>query len=722
MRRVWRATDFFEILVQHRRLVLGGLAAVILLFYANPWVQGLRPFWALEMALYDWQLQVRGPRPVPPEVVILGVYASSRNVMEVGGYSPDDSALHPAIPLMQPHWPWDRRFHALLLERLVELGARVVVFDFVFSGSQGEGDWDFAEALEAHQDKVVIGAMFQRELTLNLEETARYLEPFDDLLPLEPDPIIGHVNQVPDADGVIRRAAHGLSLMREMNPGHPVAEQLEPDVFSLAYRARAHLGSFDDTQRDWGQLQLVNYYGPEESFQSIPVENVFLEDRLALYRGDEQWSFFRNKVVFFGPYDELAFKDVHRTPFGSMMGVEVQATLLANLLDGSTLVEVPRWAITLGTGLLLAALAVGLWSQPHIGIKLLLGGGTLVVLFLVSQWLLSSYGVVLSAGLPLLALGTLGLGDLAISFAIEQYERARVRGVLNRYVSENVAEMVLKDRRSFEERLRGETRVVTIFFSDIRGFTTLSEKAISDPTAFVTTLNEYFSEMVDLVQASKGTVSKFIGDAVMAVWGDVISGGVAADALGSVRCSLGMIKALEKLNERWLATGRLSEPLAIGIGLNSGVAVVGDIGHRRRMEFTVLGDAVNLAARLEGATKYVHQNILVGESIYEATKGEILYRRIDRLRVKGKSVPLAVYTPLAELPAPAPPWLETYHRALDAYEHRNFVEAAAGFAEAASLRGPAGDPLCEEYRHRCAAFLAEPPPADWDGAYTLSSK
>ena len=286
------------------------------------------------------------------------------------------------------------------------------------------------------------------------------------------------------------------------------------------------------------------------------------------------------------------------------------------------------------------------------------------------------------------------------------------------YVSKNVAKTILDDRRSFVEALKGRKQPVTVLFSDIRGFTTMTEKADADK--LVAQLNEYFADMVGSVLKNQGTLQKFIGDAIMAVWGDTHTHGNAADARGAVRTALQMRGALTKLNGGWKENSDRIH-LSIGVGVNHGEVIVGNIGHPQRMEFTVLGDGVNLAARLESATKQFHTDILVGEDAEKLTREHFVYRTVDLMTVKGKTKPVEVFGLLSDRSVPPPAWLETYHVAVKLYRRREFKEAANRFKFMQQQIG-GEDFLCEMYRSRCAAYELSPPPPDWDGSFTLSEK
>lgn len=223
---------------------------------------------------------------------------------------------------------------------------------------------------------------------------------------------------------------------------------------------------------------------------------------------------------------------------------------------------------------------------------------------------------------------------IAFQFLLEQLERLRTRSLLERYVSKNVAKTILEDQRSFIESLSGRKQSVTVLFSDIRGFTSMTES--SDAAKLVAQLNEYFLEMVGVVLKENGTLQKFIGDAIMSAWGDTHSEGLAEDARRAVSAALQMRAALVRLNEKWTSQPDRTK-LKIGIGVNHGDIIVGNIGHPQRMEFTVLGDGVNLAARLESATKQFHTDILVGEETEKLTREFFVYRNVGAIAFKGKN-------------------------------------------------------------------------------------
>jgi adenylate cyclase len=326
--------------------------------------------------------------------------------------------------------------------------------------------------------------------------------------------------------------------------------------------------------------------------------------------------------------------------------------------------------------------------------------------------------VVPVTGAAIILVGCGAFGTL-YDFVLVQYERQRMLGMFESMVSPGVAGLMLSHRGDFEQRLGGQRKEVVVLFSDIRGFTSWSEHVGAD--ALVAQLNEYLSAMVGVIQEEGGTLQKYIGDALMAAWGDVRDLAPANGAEHAVRAALRMKRELEKLNASWLGkTGR--KQLSFGIGINHGEGVVGQIGHPRRQEFTVMGDPVNLAARIESATKQYHHAILVGESVYDMTKEIVLYRLVDKIRALGKTRATCVYTPLGEIAGGIPPpGLPIYEAAVEKYFARDFVAAAELFRTANAQMGGA-DFLCQNFLERCEFYRQVPPPPDWDGSWALTEK
>ncbi len=302
-------------------------------------------------------------------------------------------------------------------------------------------------------------------------------------------------------------------------------------------------------------------------------------------------------------------------------------------------------------------------------------------------------------------------------------EKLRTRRTLERYVSKNLVKEILDNPDSYYHSMLGSRKPVTVLFSDLVGFTRLSEKAV--PVELVKQLNEYLSGMVGHVFENGGTLDKFIGDAIMAVWGNVKSQGVAQDARAAVRTALGMRDALNKLNGRWKSEGRM--PLGFGVGINHGEAIIGNIGSyepHERLDPTVIGDSVNLASRLEGLTRTYGVDILLGASVAELVSDEFHLRSVARVQVKGKTLPVDVFTLVGPRGDGANPalleQLKCYEEGVAQFRDRKFPEAKASFSR--FLGAVPDDFLAKMYLEHAIEYEKEPPPADWNAVEVFKKK
>ncbi|ORC35929.1 adenylate/guanylate cyclase domain-containing protein [Marispirochaeta aestuarii] len=299
----------------------------------------------------------------------------------------------------------------------------------------------------------------------------------------------------------------------------------------------------------------------------------------------------------------------------------------------------------------------------------------------------------------------------AYEMVLAKNRETRIRHIFQKYVPNNVIEQF---EEAPESMLKGDNRVMAVLFSDIRSFTTISENM--SPDVLVESLNGYFEKMVDVVLAKNGIVDKYIGDAIMAFFGAPVKGD--NDALLSVEAGLGMLSSLEVFNRRQRSLGM--PPFRIGIGINYGVVTVGNIGSEKKMDYTVIGDMVNLASRLEGLTKIYHEPIIVSESVQQRVASSYPCRLIDRVIVKGKSSAVRIYTVRESLSEKEKEAWEIYHAAMDLYIRRDFAEAGKRFERVLELL-PRDYPA-KMYRKRSEDFFRNPPPADWQGESVMTSK
>jgi adenylate cyclase len=664
-----------------------------------------RPLVDSQLAAEDFLQRFGQPAKVDPDLVFLAIDDAS---VRLDQFDKEEVAASPALQMMKQEWPWPRAVYAEILERLMDAGAKAVVIDVLFPVER-EGDEELRAALDKYRDRVVVGFNFglaeraagdKGSATETLQFPAASL--IDATAPL--DDRVAFVNFWPDLDEVIRHARYHITATKVFGDA-PVPDE---EVFdSLAAKALKKSGRADAVAGDPRRIRLA---GPMNTFRPRSVCDIFYE---------KKWnpSDYRGKIVVLGAEGNFV-KDQVLTPMGFIGGPELHLNAINAGLQGeflrSTSSKASLWFI-LGGGVV--ALMLCYWAR---GPLLRLG----LLAATCAGWVGAAVLAYGQAGLfiptvgPLVALASGGVGCLGWDFFLERRDRVRIRSILDRYVAKNVVDLVVAESDAFSAALKGQRRYVTTLFSDIRGFTTMTEEA--NPEELVAQLNEYFFAMVEGVLAEGGTLQDYIGDAIMAVWGDTRSLAREDSANHAVRTALLMTTALKDLNRHW-ATVPGRRQFEIGIGLNQGDVVVGSLGHPMRLRFAAVGDGINTAARLETATKHFGCGILVGETVESATRGRFHYRRVDRVRFKGKGVPIEVYTPLGEATSPVPPWLDEYEQAVTLYRDRQFAEAARMFqAVAAAIGGE--DSLCRMYLKRCERFAVEPPEPEWDGSYQMSEK
>jgi adenylate cyclase len=585
--------------------VLFGLLTLVV-----AWLQwaGFLPLERVELAIQDGLAHVGQRAPADPRIVFLAVDSASASLdrdadlAQLWDLEKASAEERRALDLMANHWPWSREVHGLVLDRLVNAGALAVAFDFTFPKPSPNDD-AFRAALDRHRDRVVVAGNLTEDSGLDLEGgLPSFNAPSPSLLPeTSPrDPRIGYDNFRMDPDGVIRRANYRWALEHGVWTGD--------EEHSIAARtlARAGLAGKIPADRDLHRMRLA---GPPGTFPARSIFEIFVPEFWE--RNYQGGAFFRGKIVIIGAAGNWQH-DEHRTPFELMPGAELHLNAMNAALHDAFVGEASRPAQAL---LVVIAAAVAAFARrglrrPVLRFACLLFGnaawlGIALALYNDANLFIPTFG-------PLLAFNLNGIGGLALDIVLERREKAHVRRTLERYVSRNVVQELIDSPDQFTRALGGDLRHVTILFSDIRGFTRAA--ATMDSRALVAQLNEYFAAMVECVFRYGGTLDKFIGDAVMAVWGNTQRPNPAADAANAVRCAQAMCTELEKLNAHWARQGR--PPFRIGIGLNSGDVVVGNIGSPHRMEFTVIGDAVNVAWRLQERTKH-GPTILLGESVAE---------------------------------------------------------------------------------------------------------
>jgi adenylate cyclase len=337
-----------------------------------------------------------------------------------------------------------------------------------------------------------------------------------------------------------------------------------------------------------------------------------------------------NKILMVGPFSKGIAEDEKTTPYGLMYGVEIHANALNTIIMDNFLTYVPVWVnllILLGMTLLTAFMVSRLptvWS-------LVLSVFMIIVFFFAVSLIFDLYHQIITLSAPILGVLLAFLSVIVYRVMTEEKDKRRIRDMFGKYVSPRVVDQILEN----PPELGGLDKDLTVFFSDIRGFTTLSESMT--PQELVNHLNLYLTAMTDIIMDYMGTLDKYVGDEIMCFWGAPIP--QADHAMLACKCALKQMEVLNELNESWPPEKRIN----IGIGLNSGIMTVGNMGSMGRMNYTLTGDNVNLGARLEGTNKQYKTNIIISEYTYGLVKDRVIARELDNIRVKGKNKPVLIY-------------------------------------------------------------------------------
>jgi adenylate cyclase len=695
---------------RHRLLVLASICffwtGVILLGHFFPGVPFISAPWRGEQSFEDLLRREGRKTPAPSDFVFLGI---DQSTLQLPPLTAEEIASNRAFQLItEKPFPWSREVWALLLDRLLAAGARLVIFDMLFN-PPNDGDPAFHAALDRYRDKVVVGANFDMQNPNKLQE----ITPNNTLIPPPQllDDRVGFVNFWADPiDGKIRAVTYRVT-------DRQLADLPSEEIYeSLSARALAKIGHANDVPQDF-RGHMIRFTSPD-AFAPRPLYEVF--DPKFWHANYADGTFFKDKIVMVGSSAQVEHDTVVTPMSPYTLGPALHLQAMAAAMNHQFLRATPANA---GLGLVGAAglaawLLVAFLRRP----LLCLGAVVLITASYLGAARLCYDGTgLLLLTVPVLsALVFSGSFSLGFEYALERLEKLRTRRTLERYVSKNLVKEILENPDSYYSTLRGVRVPATILFSDLIGFTTLSEKA--DPEALVSQLNEYLSRMTSVVFRNGGTLDKFIGDAIMAVWGNVRSFGMAQDTKDCVRAALAMRRELRQLNQRWREEGRMG--LGMGIGINQGEVIVGNIGSHERMDPTVIGDSVNLASRLEGLTRIYGVDILVGASAAELARDEVHIRSVARVQVKGKSKPVDIFTFVGARDDEVDPeflkWLDTYEEGLEKFRTRDFTDAKILFSR--FLEFYPDDLLAKMYLDRALEYEQTPPDEAWAAVEVFEKK
>jgi adenylate cyclase len=733
-----------------------GVATALILPLAS---YDIAPLRILETASLDLRFRVRGSEAPGSEVAV--VLVDDRSLAALG------------------RWPLSRRLFASAIKNLDRAGAKVIVFDLLFAEPEqpvssemqktarqaadrlsapedaplraeldrlaaDDPDADLAAAIRT-SGKVLLPLAFsfsgkeEQEPPDYLSDQAyQQLDPSpaEPVFPLEPrsavtpiDPLskaaagLGHVNISFDRDGAPRYDYLALPFNADFMPSMPVrAAAAYLDVswqdVGLALGDRVRIGALT-VPTDRAMRLVVNYRGPRGTIPTYSfidlVEGRLAADKLA------------GRIVLIGA-SFIGISDTNPAPFDStpMPGTERMANIIDQLLAHDFILESPPpWPLlTIGAVMLLAVLTGVATALAPSRVEAL-AGATPLVIWSGGAQIAFNHGLWLPLVNPLIALAAASLSVLLFRYGFVDQQRRRIQVAFRHYLAPDLVNRLAANPQQL--RLGGETRTISVMFSDIRGFTSISEAFKSNPEGLSRLINRGFlTPMTNLIMARHGTIDKYMGDCIMAVWNAPLDDhDHADDACGA---ALAMQRELERINTELeveaKAEGQDPHPIHIGVGINTGECVVGNMGSDERFAYTAMGDAVNLASRLEGQSKTYHVPIILGETTRQAAPSWAAIE-LDLIAVKGKQDAVRIYGLLGDdklaQSAEFVGHLAVHQRLLDRYRAQDWAGARGALEECRRY----GDELAgfyDLYAERIALFEANPPGADWRGVFVAETK
>ncbi len=608
---------------------------------------------------------------------------------------------------------WSRSSYAQVVNNLKKYGARLIVFDMSFvSNKDEEGDRKFIESIEA-AGNVIMNKNFSNSYVETNEfytnEEIPLMTDLDSALGKELVTVVTFL----DEDDVLRKYIPG------------VTEKLSGTRYSsLAFAVAGKMGfDMEKVPLEKGMM-IINYFSeplhPDFAYPYVSFVNVFA-DRYGK-DGQDPYELFKDKIVLIGPTSEF-YDDYFLTPAGSgqkMPGVEVHANAIQTILEGKFLRnESAAEKIIVLLLLCMAGAFVFMFTKIRWSLLFL---AVMAGSYTAASPLMFARGVILDLIHPYLALAVTFIGVFMYRYLTEFKEKNALKNAFSKYVSPDVVEKISEQPEGL--KLGGVNKEVSVLFTDIEGFTSISENL--KPESLVALLNEYFSFMSEVIMQNGGTLDKFEGDAIMAFFGAPLDQPDHAERACST--ALAMRQKLVELNAKWandppLPGGEKKPQIDFRCGVNSGNVIVGNMGSENRFDYTVMGDTVNLASRLEGANKKYETRILASEFTRAAVNENFATREIDLIKVVGKKQTVRVYEilgPADGVTEEGKRLLTMYNEGLDLYRKRDFALALDKFA--AILKDFPDDGPSKIYRQRCEVLKDFPPPKEWDGIFEMKTK
>ncbi|MDO9138750.1 MAG: adenylate/guanylate cyclase domain-containing protein [Methylobacter sp.] len=631
-------------------------------------------------------------------------------------------------------WPWPREVYAPVIRFMQRAGAKIIAFDVLYTEASIYGvddDQVFADAMAGN--KVVLPVFLGEQArqttrwpdkltpaSVRIEGLEHWQQQTDKggvnkthaTFPLQrlanAATLLAHVDEAPDADGVFRRASLFRVFDQKIIPSMGLAALLlDRQDLALSFDGALHYQDTIIPIDNQGQL-ILKFRGDSGTHQAFSAAAI-IQSELNLQAGEPSTidpALFKNKYVFFG-FSAPGLKDLRPTPVsGDYPGVEVHATVLDNLLAGDAIKTYPPW-LAFAIALILACSASYLLvhSKRMLSLALVFVVFTPLSLLIgfVAYWQSYDWPVLFVQAAVVLAL----VNSVILKYLTEGREKRAIQTMFQRYLSKDYIEILKKNPQLL--RLGGETRELSIFFSDIQGFTTISEKLT--PEQLVHFLNSYLTDMTDIITDEGGTLDKYEGDAIIA-----FTNAPLPQDDHAVRMCRSVLKCQRKLAERRDAFFQQTGAWIYNrIGVHSGTVVVGNFGSKTRFNYTMLGDAANLAARLEGANKFFGTYTMISEATKQQTGDAFLWRETGTIRVVGRKTPVTVYELLGFKGEQLPPAIQAFNQAQALYKRGELTAAAAVFATLPN------DPAAQVYLQRCLTEKDSVGP-DWDGVWVLHEK
>ncbi len=645
-------------------------------------------------------------------------------------------------------WPWPRQAYGEAIKFLKNAGAKAIVFDVIFTETSREGPEDdeaFAETI-GMGDVILANLSTNRQGNYSEEKVVYHKEAMaSQAVPVESKGFQGEIKEyqyfrppvetllmaaekmgdakfLSDSDGIGRRYNMLVKNGEQYYPSLSFAAAAKilgtQNVLLTGMKMVLSGENMRSIPLDEDGMAWLKYYGDSSVYEQYLLLRV-IKSQIRIDEGEKPYydpSLFKDKIVIVAS-DATELKDLRPNPFNKYndSGAHYHGTAIDNILKGDFLTAYfqPKYVIPIV--LLLAILTACITASFNAYVGFAFTAALVMVNLAASLFLYRYHNILIEISATSISIvGTFTLASI-INYIVEAQQKSFITDAFGQYLSPKVIEKLIEDPSKLN--LGGERRVMTAYFSDVAGFSTISEKL--SPEELVALLNDYLSQMCEIIAKYQGTVDKFEGDAIIAFWGAPIP--MEEHAVLACKASLEMDQRMVEIRQRLKEQGK--DELHVRMGLNTGPMVVGNMGSKKRMDYTIMGDSVNLAARLEGANKFFDTYLMISEFTYEFVKNEIEARELDIIKVVGKNEPVRIYELLAVkgyLSKEKQQGVEIFHDALLHYRSQEFKEAVKLFNRVFEFIPE--DPPSKIYLSRCSGFIKNRPLPEWDGVFQLTSK